>query len=113
MQLMRQMAQADEAQQPIQADAKANSAKQSQSGAPESSCTERPERSDLDPEKLIAFAKRTWGDPLPEWVQAGLRRLGVSVDDGQALPDGLSPLSIPQTQTSGGSKGVALSLASL
>jgi len=115
MQLMRRAAEADvaEAQHRTHPDKETNSAKQSQSGTPELDSVQLPERSDLDPEKLIAFAKRTWGDPLPQWVQAGLRRLGVSVDDGQVLPDELQPISSPGIQGNAGSKGVALSLASL
>jgi len=115
MQLMRRTAEADvaEAQRRTHPDKETNSAKQSQSGAPELDSVQLPARSDLDPEKLIAFAKRTWGEPLPQWVQAGLRRLGVSIDEGQALPDGLQPVSSPQAQGDAGREGVALSVASL
>jgi hypothetical protein len=96
-----------------EADAKANSEKQSQSGGQESSCAEPPQKSDLDSEKLIAFAKRTWGEPLPQWVRAGLERLGVFVDEGEALPDGLEPVSSVATQGNDADKGAALSLSSL
>jgi hypothetical protein len=99
MQLMRRTAEAAQPQDAPRADGKTNSEKQSQF--------------DLDPEKLIAFAKRTWGEPLPQWVRAGLERLGVFVEDHEALPDELEPISSAQTQGIGANKGAALSLASL
>jgi hypothetical protein len=113
MQLMRRRVEAAQPQGAAQADAKANSEKQSQSGVPESPCAELPQRSDLDPEKLIAFAKSTWGEPLPQWVRAGLERLGVFVDEAEALPDALEPIASPQTQGNAAGKGAALSLSSL
>ena len=43
------------------------------------------------PEKEIAFAKRIWGEPLPQWVRAGLERAGMVVEDDEASPDELEP----------------------
>ena len=99
MQRVRRTAEAGQSQAAAQAQATANSEKQSQS--------------DLDPEKLIAFAKRTWGDPLPQWVRAGLERLGVFVEDHEALPDGPEPLSSAATQGNATRKAAVLSLAKL
>jgi len=99
MQLMRRTTEAAQPQDAPRADAKTNSEKQSQS--------------DLDPEKLIAFAKRTWGEPLPQWVQAGLGRLGVFVDEDETLPDGREPMSNAPAQGNSASKGVALRLANI
>ncbi len=106
-------ADAAEAQHPGQLEKEINSEKQSQSGEDEVPRANLPDMSDVEREKVMAFAKRTWGEPLPQWVKAGLRRLGVSVDEGEALPDGLQPLSSPQIQGVAAREGVALSLASL
>ncbi len=106
-------AQADQVQDPPQAEEKANSEKQSQSGEDEVPRANLPDMSDVEREKVMAFAKRTWGEPLPQRVKAGLRRLGVSVDEGEALPDGPSATASPQIQGVAGREGVALSMASL
>ncbi len=113
MQAARLTAQADQVQDPPQAEEKANSEKQSQSGANEVPRANLPDMSDVDREKLMAFAKRTWGEPLPQWVQAGLQRLGVSVDQDQPLADELQPVSSPAIQGIGGTEAVPLTTASL
>ena len=115
MQLMRLTAQADaaEAHRSVQPEAKANSEKQSQSGTNEAPRANLPDMSDVEREKVMAFAKRTWGEPLPQWVQAGLQRLGVSVDQDQPLADELQPVSSPAIQGIGGTEAVPLTTASL
>lgn len=61
VQMLRQMAET-EAKGHVQADAKENSAKQSQFH--------------LDPKEMSTFIKETYGDNPPMWAQATLRRLG-------------------------------------
>jgi hypothetical protein len=115
MQLARLTAQADSAatQHPAQAGDQVNSEKQSQSGADEATRVNLPEVSDADREKLTAIAKRTWGESLPQWVQAGLQRLGVSVEQDQALADRLQPISSPAIQEISETEAVPLSTANL
>ncbi len=106
-------ADAAEMQHPAQAEEKINSEKQSQSGEDEVPRANLPDMSDVEREKLMAFAKRTWGEPLPQWVKAGLQRLGVSVDQDQPLADELQPVSSPAIQGIGGTEAVPLTTASL
>ncbi len=106
-------AQANQVQDPPQADKKTNPEKQTQFAEDEAHRTGLPELSDVDREKVMAFAKRTWGEPLPQWVKAGLQQLGVSVEEGKVLQDEPQPISNAGIQGNARSRGVALSLASL
>ena len=115
MQLMRQIADADaaESQRCIQADAKANSEKQSQSVETESSSERLPDKFQkwpdtygIDPKELSAFAKKTYGHSYPEMVEVLLKRWNAS-------PARPKSISNPQTQTSSKKKDLPLSLLKL
>jgi len=71
-----------------EAQARADSAKQSQS--------------ELTPEELIALAKRIYGDPLPFWVHVKFKEMGIRVDDGSQGPQQPESISAPETQAAPG-----------
>jgi hypothetical protein len=115
IQLMRQMAEADaaEPQHLAQPDAKANSAKQSQSVKTESSSEKLPDRFQqwpdtygIDPKELIASVQKTYGHRSPAMVEALLKHWNTS----PARPKSISG---PQTQTSSKKKDLPLSLLKL
>jgi hypothetical protein len=93
VQKMRQTTEAAEAQ------ARADSAKQS--------------RSELTPEEEIAVAKRIYGDPLPQWVVAKFKEIGITVDDVLQVPEPSEPAAALQSQDSASETDAALSLLNL
>ena len=84
---------------PVTAEGKTDSEKQSQL--------------DVDPQKVIALVKETWGEDLPAWVKGGLSRLGITEKDYEAASVTEEALAKYRTQGNGGYRGAALSLASL
>jgi hypothetical protein len=98
MQLMRQMGESDaaEPQHPAQADAKANSEKQSQ-------FQQWPDTYGIDPKELIAFVQKTYGHRSPAMVEALLKHWNTS-------PARPTAICGPQTQRNAKNKGIPLSL---
>jgi hypothetical protein len=75
--------------------------------------SEKQSQLDVNPQKVIALVKDTWGEDLPDWVKGGLSRLGITEQDYEAASVGQEALARYRTQGNSGRKGPALSLASL
>ena len=111
VQRMRRMAETDaaEVQRRAQADAEADSTKQSQSTTAKLSSGPSRRLFDPIPEELRDFVIRTYGKTYPTMVQALLKHWDSSPARGGASAKKPVPASSPQTQTSSKKKDIPLS----